>query len=51
MKKQPFYVLSDRKCEHCGKQLKANLVNQRPNAKYCYPHYQQLVKKNPSYFS
>jgi hypothetical protein len=37
--KKDFRVLSDRKCEDCGKQLKQNLIDIHPDAKKCFKHW------------
>lgn len=34
--KKDFRVLSDRKCEDCGKRLKQNLIDRNPSAKKCF---------------
>jgi len=37
--KVDFRILSEKTCIACDKKLKANLVNRKPNAKYCYSCY------------
>jgi len=45
MKKKPYNALSNKRCSVCGKRLKQNLIDRRPDAEYCYKHY-PLSKKN-----
>lgn len=34
--KKDFRVLSNKKCEDCGKLLKQNLIDRNPDAKKCF---------------
>jgi hypothetical protein len=43
MKKVSFHEMSDKVCVKCGKPLKKNLVNKKPNATHCY-HCWKKVK-------
>lgn len=49
MKKLSYKELSDKTCTNCGKLLKQNLVNRRPDATFCYKCDQYYVKHNPRY--
>lgn len=42
-KKQHFTTMSERECadKDCKKKLKANVVNRKPTARFCFKHYWQ----------
>lgn len=49
MKKVDFRILSDKRCKICGRKLKQNLVNRKPDADFCYKDYMQQIRVNPKY--
>jgi len=36
MKKHPYNVMSNVKCNSCGKKIKQNIIDRNPEAKHCY---------------
>ena len=42
-KKVNCFELAKVKCKECGKLLKVNVINRKPNATLCYPCYHRIA--------